>query len=68
MGGVSDMTRPGERSATKSGIEPRSAAVEADVLPPGQRGGTETEVANEKNAISPSDGVRQKMKQCYLTQ
>ena len=38
---VTGMTRPGKRSTAKLGIEPRSAALEADALPQGQRGGSE---------------------------
>ena len=35
------MTQPGKRSTVKAGTEPRSAALEADALPLGQRGGSE---------------------------
>ena len=36
---VFSVTPPGERCTVKAGIEPRSAALEADVLLHGQRGG-----------------------------
>ena len=36
---VIGMTRPGTRSRWKVGVEPRSAVLEGDVLPLGQRDG-----------------------------
>ena len=36
---VTGMTRPGIRSTVKTGLAPRSAALQTGALPPGQRGG-----------------------------